>query len=117
MFSYLFADAGVQYGSQNPLMGFVPLIVIFGIFYILLILPQQKRAKEHEKMLNSLKKDDYVLTVGGIYGTIVGIKDNIVELKIAENVRIQVNRNSISSVLNRPPASSESNPAEKVVRE
>jgi len=101
MFGYLLTDAGAQYGAQNPFMGFVPLIVIFVIFYFLLILPQQKKAKEHEKMLNSLKKDDNVLTVGGIYGTVVGIKDNVVELKIAENVRIQVTRSSISAVINR----------------
>ena len=83
----------------NPLVQFFPWILIFAIFYFLLIRPQQKKAKEHQKMLNNLKKGDKVLTSGGIYGVVVGIKPAIFELEIAEEVKIQVAKSAVSQVL------------------
>ena len=80
----------------NPIMNLVPFIFIFVIFYFLLIRPQQKRAKEHESMLNSLKKGDEVVTSGGMYGKITGITDQVATLEVAPNVRIRVQRQSIS---------------------
>lgn len=78
----------------------VPLILIFGIFYFILIRPQQRKMRKHQNMLNSLSKGDEVVTEGGIYGTVVGIKDNVVVLKIAtvkdEDVKIQVSRARIA---------------------
>lgn len=91
-------DAAPQ---QNAFGGFVPLIVIFVIFYFLLIRPQQKKAKEHSAMLNALKKDDKVITGGGIYGTVTAVKGEIVEVKIAENVKIDVSKQAISAVLTK----------------
>lgn len=84
---------------QNPIASFLPLIVIFVIFYFLLIRPQQKKQKDHLKLLNALKKDDRVITGGGIYGTVVAVKGDIVEIKVAENVKIQVAKPSVSAVI------------------
>ncbi|MDR1523490.1 MAG: preprotein translocase subunit YajC [Endomicrobium sp.] len=93
----VFADAGTAGMSFSGLM---PLILIFLFFYLFLIRPQQKKAKEHQKLLSSLKKDDKVITAGGIYATVSAVRDNnIVELKIANGVYIQVARQSISTVV------------------
>jgi preprotein translocase subunit YajC len=76
--------------------GIIPIILIIGVFYFLMIMPQQKKIKKHQNMLKSLSKGDEVVTEGGIYGTIVGLKDNVVVLKIAEvkdeDVKIEVSR-------------------------
>lgn len=90
------ADAG-QMGGQ--LGSFFPLIVIFVIFYFFLIRPQQKKAKEHQQMLNAVKKDDKVLTTGGIYGVVTNVKNDILEVKIAENVKVQVAKSAVSNVI------------------
>ncbi|MBI4054960.1 MAG: preprotein translocase subunit YajC [Elusimicrobia bacterium] len=79
-------------------MSFLPILIIFGIFYFLLIRPQQKKAKEHERMLQNLKKGDQVLTNGGIYGVVAAFKGQDVELKVAEQVKIQVARSAISQL-------------------
>jgi len=88
--------------EPNLLMSLLPIIIIFGIIYFLMIRPQSKRQKEKKQMLDALKKGDKVVTSGGIYGTIEGIreKEGQVILKIAKEVKINVNRNSISSVVN-----------------
>jgi preprotein translocase subunit YajC len=95
--SVVFAEAGPAGMSFS---GFMPLILIFVFFYLFLIRPQQKKAKEHQKLLNSLKKDDKVITAGGIYATVTAVRDNnIVELKIANGVYVQVTRQSIATVV------------------
>jgi preprotein translocase subunit YajC len=91
--------ATTNQSSSGGLASFVPLIIIFFIFYFILILPQQKKLKEHEKMLNELKKGDNVLLSSGIYGTISNIKGNVIELKIAENVKINVLKSAVSQVV------------------
>lgn len=83
-------------GAGSGLTALFPLIVMFVIFYFLLIRPQQKKAKQHQEFLNSLKKDDMVVTTGGIHGKITGIADNIITLEIAPNVRIKVSRSGIA---------------------
>ncbi len=77
----------------------IPLVLMFAIFYFLLIRPQQKKQREHREMLKALKTGDQIVTVGGIYGTIVAIDEAKVRLKIAENVKIDVTRSSIASRL------------------
>ena len=93
----LFAAAGQA--PQSAFGSFFPLIVIFVIFYFLLIRPQQKKAKEHQKMLNEIKKDDKVITSGGIHGVVAGVKGEIVELKIAENVKVNVSKSAIGTII------------------
>ncbi len=80
----------------NPLISFLPLIVIFLIFYFLLIRPQQKRAKEHRAFLESLKRGDEVVTTGGLIGKVTGLTDDVVTLEIADNVRVKVARSAIA---------------------
>ncbi len=86
---------GIAAGPFANVAQFVPLILIFVVFYFLLIRPQQKKAKEHQSYLANLKKGDKVVTGGGIHGQITGITDSVVTLEIAENVRIKVNRGAI----------------------
>ena len=74
----------------SMLGGFMPLILIFVFFYLFLLRPQQKKAKEHQNLLNTLKKGDEVITAGGIYATVVSVKENIIEVKIAKDVNIRV---------------------------
>lgn len=83
----------------SMLGGFMPLILIFVFFYLFLLRPQQKKAKEHQQLLNALKKGDKIITSGGIYGTVVSVKENIVEVMIANNVNIRVAKPSISNVI------------------
>jgi len=88
--------AGGAAGAAGGIASFVPLILIFIVFYFLLIRPQQKKAKEHQAYLNDLKKGERVITGGGIHGRITGLTDSTVTLEIADNVRIKVTRNSIA---------------------
>ena len=89
--------AGAQGG--DAFSSFIPLIVIFGIFYFLVIRPQQKRAKDHEAQLKALKKDDKIITTGGIYGTITAVREGILEVKIADNVKVQLARSAVSDLV------------------
>ena len=76
-----------------------PIVVMVLIFYFLLYRPQKKAQREREEMLNSLKKGTKIVTVGGIYGIITDIKENIIKLKIAEKVEIELSRSSIGSIV------------------
>jgi preprotein translocase subunit YajC len=89
-------------GGAGGLGSFLPLILMFVVFYFLLIWPQQKKAKAHRAVLANLKKGDEVVTSGGLYGTITGITDTVVTLEIAEKVRIKVSRSSIAGVVRTP---------------
>jgi preprotein translocase subunit YajC len=72
--------------------------VIIGIFYFMIMRPQQKRQKERQRLLESMKKGDKVVTAGGLHGTIMGIEDKTLLLQIADNVKVKVERSSISVV-------------------
>ena len=80
------------------LANFLPIILIFVIFYFMLIRPQQKKQKEFAKMLSELKKNDEVVTNGGIHGTILNVKDDTLILKIDDNVKIEINKSAIGYV-------------------
>jgi preprotein translocase subunit YajC len=82
--------------------GLLPLILIFFVFYFLLIRPQQRKVREHQKLLNALKKGDQVISSGGIYGTITGIKGDVVDLKIAEGVKVVLSKSAIATVIESP---------------
>jgi len=90
-------------GDMNTLISFLPMILIFAIFYLLLIRPQQKKAKEHRTLLENLKKGDSVITQGGLYGRIAGIQDQVVTLEIADKVRVRVSRAHIAGLASAPP--------------
>ena len=99
MFDVAFAQTGPGVGGPSQLISFLPLVLVFIIFYFLLIRPQQKKSKEHQQMLGKLKKNDEVMTSGGIYGKVTALTDSIVTLEVAPNVRVRVNRPQISAVL------------------
>jgi preprotein translocase subunit YajC len=91
---------GGEGGLMGTLTAFLPIVLIFVIFYFLLIRPQQKRQKEHQKMVEELKKGDNVITAGGIHGTVAGVADNIATIEIAPNVKVRVTKSSIAVVNN-----------------
>ncbi len=97
----LYAAGAAAHGQPNPLASFIPIILIFVVFYFLLIRPQQKRAKQHREMLQNLQKGDEVITSGGLYGKIVGMTDEFLTLEVAENVKVKVARSYISTKLNK----------------
>jgi preprotein translocase subunit YajC len=86
-------------GGSSQILSFLPIILIFVIFYFLLIRPQQKQRKEHQNLLANIKVGDNVLTTGGIYGRITGIKDDKVTVEISDKVRVKVNRGHIAGVV------------------
>lgn len=88
-------------GAPSPLMQFVPLIFLFGVFYFLLIRPQQQKQKEHNAMLSKLEKNDEVITSGGVHGTIVSVGDRTVGLRIADNVKIEIEKPSIATMVKK----------------
>jgi preprotein translocase subunit YajC len=84
--------------AANPLLNLMPVILIFVIFYFLLLRPQKKAQDQHKKMINSLKKNDEVITSGGIHGTIVNVKDHTVILKVDDNVKVEIQKNAIATM-------------------
>jgi len=85
--------------QPNIWVSLLPFVVIFVIFYLLLILPAKKKQKKHLEMINSLKPGTKVMTSGGIIGTIMGVKERTFELKVANNVKIEISKNAIATVL------------------
>jgi len=100
-------QTGGQAGQAGGLAGFLPIIILFAIFYFLLIRPQQKKAKEHKEMIGNLKKGQRIVTSGGIYGTIASLDDTTLGLEIAEKVKIKVSRGNVAALI------SENEPAQK----
>jgi len=82
--------------APNPITAFMPLILMFGIFYFLLIRPQQKKQKEHAQMLSELKKNDDVVTSGGIHGTIVNVKDKTFMVRVDDNTKLEISKSAVS---------------------
>jgi len=89
---------GVQGGG---LMSFLPIILIFAILYFIMIRPQQKKQKEHQKLVSELQKGDKVVSSGGIHGVVSSLKEETVVVKVADNVKLEISRSSISRVLQR----------------
>lgn len=89
--------------AQPPggiLGGVLPLIFILAIFYLIVFLPAQRRQKKLQQMINNLKSGDKVVTSGGIYGTIVGLRGDRIQLRIAENVKVDMSRNAVTALQN-----------------
>lgn len=99
MIDLAYAQAAPGAGGPGPIVTVFPFILIFVIMYFMVIRPQQKKGKEHQEMLNKLKKNDEVMTSGGIYGKVVDLKESVVTLEVAANVRIRVARPQIAAVL------------------
>jgi len=86
----------MQPQAASPIMNLVPLALIFVIFYFMLIRPQRQKDKEHKKMLGNLNKNDEVVTLSGIHGTIVGVKEKTIILRIDDNVKIELEKNCVA---------------------
>jgi preprotein translocase subunit YajC len=83
----------------DPLTSFLPLIIIFVVFYFLLIRPQTKKAKQHKELVQSLAKGDEVVTNGGLLGRIVKVSDNFVDVELADNLVVKLQRQAVGSVM------------------
>ncbi len=98
MVDVAWAQAGST-AAPNQIVSLLPIVLMFVILYFLLIRPQQKRAREHQELIQNLKRNDEVVTSGGIYGKIQSIADKVVVIEIAPNVRIRLARDQVASVV------------------
>ncbi|MFQ5681844.1 MAG: preprotein translocase subunit YajC [Candidatus Binatia bacterium] len=98
MLDVAFAQATQGSGGPPVFIQVLPWVLMFVIFYFLLIRPQQKKAREHRDMLDKLKRNDEVMTSGGIYGKVIALTDAVVTIEVAQNVRIRVSRAQISQL-------------------
>ena len=89
---------GAAEGSSLIMQFLVPLGLVFGIFYFLVIRPANKKQKALREMLGALKNGDKVITTGGIYGTVAGLTDSMIQLRVANSVKIDVSRNAIAGL-------------------
>jgi preprotein translocase subunit YajC len=105
MFDLVYAmgtgGSGGQAGGSGGLGAFLPLIIIFAIFYFLLIRPQQKKSKQHKQLLSELKKGDKIVSSGGLHGVITGLADDVVTAEISPKVRVKITRASIAGVIRK----------------
>lgn len=85
--------------AQGGLMSFLPLIVIFAVFYFLLIRPQMKRSKEHRQIVAGLAKGDEVVTTGGLLGRITDVTESFVTLELADKVQVKIQRHAVTNVM------------------
>ena len=99
----MFNPAYAQSASQQPSMlaSFIPLILIFLVFYFLLIRPQQKKQKEHKKLLESIKRGDEILTSGGIVGKVIKAEEEKLTVEISNGVNVILYRSTVADVLNK----------------
>jgi preprotein translocase subunit YajC len=103
--TFLLAMAAPQQGA-NPLISFLPLIAMLAIFYFILVLPMKKKQQKVQAFLQALKEGDQVVTTGGIIGTITKLKEDAIQLQIAQNVRVDVARNAVVGYKGQPPVES-----------
>ena len=97
-----FAQAAASTGGQGLIVQLLPLILIFGIMYFLMIRPQQKKVKQHQAMVAAVRKGDQIVTAGGLIGKVTKVNtDNEVEVEISSGVKVKVVQHTISQVLNK----------------
>jgi len=99
----LFQQSCEQGGAKqgNPLLSLLPLVLIFVVFYFLLIRPQQKKQKKHQKLLQALDRGDQVITSSGIHGTIANVKEHTVIVVIADGVKVEIEKSHIAGKLDK----------------
>jgi preprotein translocase subunit YajC len=94
------AQSGAKPAGQSPVSMLVMMGVIFAIIYFLMIMPQRKKQKETQNMLNNMKKGDKIVTVGGLLGTVGNVKDSTVMVKISDNTVVEFRKSAIASIIN-----------------
>ena len=97
--SFVIAQAAPAAGAPNPIMTFLPLILLFVVFYFVMIRPQMKRQKEHRNMVAALSKGDEVVTNGGIAGKVDEVGESFITVEIAPNVKIKLQKGAVQQVL------------------
>jgi len=93
------AEGAAAGGTQGSLLGMLPLVLIFVLFYFMLIRPQTKRAKEHKNMVAALDKGDEIVTNGGMLGKIIELDDNFLTVEIAEGIQVKVQRQAVATLV------------------
>ncbi len=88
-------------GSPSPIASLLPFAIMFIVLYLLILRPQMKKQKDQQRMIDELEKGDQIVTSGGIHGIIQNIKDDVLVVKIAENVKIEISRAAVSRVKNK----------------
>jgi len=111
IFSALFAAAQAQpqagqVPQGNMLTALIPFVLVFGIFYLLIILPQRKKQKKHMESIEALKPGDKIITTGGIFGTVMGVLKDRIEVKVAANVKIEVTKGAVGVILSQTESAS-----------
>lgn len=96
--AYAMGTGGSGGQGSSGWQAFIPIILMFAIFYFLLIRPQQRKAKEHRALLSAIKKGDKVVSNGGLHGVVTGITDDVVTMEIAPKIRVKVSRGSIAGI-------------------
>jgi preprotein translocase subunit YajC len=95
VYLFLMAQPAGSSGANNPLVTFLPLILVFVVFYFFMIRPQMRKQKEMTNYRNSLKKGDKVVTTGGIYGRITEVKDNVVMMDVGGDIKLKVDKSAL----------------------
>jgi len=86
--------------TQTPgIIGIMPLLLIFIVFYFLVIMPQKKQQRKHAEMIKNIKKNDEVVTIGGIHGTVVNIKEKTFVIRVDDNTKIEIDKTAVASVV------------------
>jgi preprotein translocase subunit YajC len=99
--AFAMGTGGTGGSGGGGLGAFLPLIIIFAIFYFLLIRPQQRKAKQHKQLLAELRKGDKVVSSGGLHGVITGMSDDVLTVEISPKIRVKISRGSIAGVIRR----------------
>ena len=103
MFEFLVSNAWAQAAegspALNPIISFLPFILIFVVFYFLLIRPQMRQKKERQHLIDSLKRGDRILTQGGFYATVVNVNVGVVEVKLNEETKVKIQRSAVAEIL------------------
>jgi preprotein translocase subunit YajC len=97
---YAMAPSGGQGGGDSlGFLGFFPIIACIFLFYLLILRPQHKKQKEHQEKLNRINKGDRIITTSGIYGTVVGIEDDKIQVRIADKVKVDMLKSAVATIL------------------
>lgn len=87
--------------APNPILQILPFLLMFVVLYLLILRPQMKKQKAHQRLIDELEKGDEIVTTGGIHGTVVSLKDDVVVVKIADNVKVDLSRAAVARVKNK----------------
>ena len=102
MFASLQAGQPASPSGGSFLTALLPFILVFVIFYLLIIMPSRKKQKRHQLMVEQLKSGDKIITTGGIYGTVMGVQPDRIEIKVSANVKIEITKSAVGAIINQP---------------